>query len=112
MSLEEKRSKQRTPSLAGASITLLAVCIAVLGGLKLGVGAPMSLVMGTVIAVVSALIYRVPWEDIQSRFMQVITDSLVPILILMCVGMMIGAWLIGGTIPSLMYYGLELCNPH
>lgn len=112
MSLEEKRSKQRTPSLVGASITLLAVCIAVLGGLKLGVGAPMSLVMGTVIAVVSALVYRVPWEDIQSRFMQVITDSLVPILILMCVGMMIGAWLIGGTIPSLMYYGLELCNPH
>lgn len=112
MSLEEKRKKQKTPSLAGASITLLAVCIAVLGGLKLGVGAPMSLVMGTVVAVISAMWYRVPWDDIQNRFMKVISDSLIPILILMCVGMMIGAWLIGGTIPSLMYYGLELCNPH
>ena len=89
--MSEKKNKQRTPSLAGACISLLAFCVAVLGGLKMGVGAPMSLVMGTIVSVIAALYYRVPWEDIQRRFMTVITDSLVPILILMCVGVMIGA---------------------
>ena len=36
---------------------------------------------------------------------------LIPILILMDVGIMIGAWIIGGTVPSLMYYGLKLVAP-
>ena len=40
-----------------------------------------------------------------------ISDSLIPILILMNVGIMVGAWLIGGTVPSLMYYGLKVCTP-
>ena len=71
----------------------------------------MSLFLGTVVAIAAALFYRVPWETIQKRFMKVIGDSLIPILILMCVGIMVGAWLIGGTVPSLMYYGLKLCNP-
>jgi NhaC family Na+:H+ antiporter len=29
----------------------------------------------------------------------------------MIVGMTIGVWLVGGTIPSLIYYGLQICNP-
>ena len=37
-------SKQKTPSALGACITLLAVCIAILGGLRLGIGAPMSFI--------------------------------------------------------------------
>lgn len=110
--MEEKMiSRQKTPSLLGACITLLGVCISILIGLRLGIGAPMSLFLGTVVAIAAALFYRVPWETIQKRFMKVIGDSLIPILILMCVGIMVGAWLIGGTVPSLMYYGLKLCNP-
>lgn len=104
-------SKQKTPSALGACITLLAVCIAILGGLRLGIGAPMSLFLGTIVAIVAALFYRVPWETIQKTFMKMISDSLIPILILMNVGIMVGAWLIGGTVPSLMYYGLKVCTP-
>ena len=103
--MEEKMiSKQKTPSLLGACITLLGVCISILAGLRLGIGAPMSLFLGTVVAIAAALFYRVPWETIQKRFMKVIGDSLIPILILMCVGIMVGAWLIGGTVPSLSYF--------
>ena len=104
-------SKQKTPSALGACITLLAVCIAILGGLRLGIGAPMSLFLGTIVAIAAALFYRVPWETIQKTFMKMISDSLIPILILMNVGIMVGAWLIGGTVPSLMYYGLKVCTP-
>ena len=33
------------------------------------------------------------------------------LLILAIVGMMIGTWLISGTIPTMIYYGLKLLSP-
>jgi NhaC family Na+:H+ antiporter len=32
------------------------------------------------------------------------------ILILIMVGFMIGAWMVGGTIPMMLYYGLKIIN--
>lgn len=40
-----------------------------------------------------------------------ITISLGAILILLMVGALIGTWLLSGTVPSLIYYGLQLINP-
>ena len=39
------------------------------------------------------------------------SGTLVVIIILIDVGVMVGAWIIGGTVPSLMYYGLKLITP-
>ncbi|MCV4677720.1 Na+/H+ antiporter NhaC, partial [Escherichia coli] len=33
------------------------------------------------------------------------------LLILISVGLLIGTWMIGGTIPLMIYYGLNLINP-
>ena len=33
------------------------------------------------------------------------------LLIFLCVGALIGSWLLSGTVPTLIYYGLELLNP-
>ncbi|MFK4997409.1 Na+/H+ antiporter NhaC family protein [Bacillus sp. N9] len=33
------------------------------------------------------------------------------IMILIIVGFMIGAWMVGGTIPMMIYYGLKIINP-
>ena len=33
------------------------------------------------------------------------------ILILIVVGFMIGAWMVGGTIPMMIYYGLKIIDP-
>ena len=71
----DKTSNQRTPSVVGSCITLIAVCAAILIGLRLGIGAPMSLFLGTVVSIVAALFYRVPWDVIQTRFMKVIGDG-------------------------------------
>ncbi|WP_139959307.1 Na+/H+ antiporter NhaC [Flavicella sediminum] len=35
----------------------------------------------------------------------------VPIVILMLVGALAGTWLIGGVIPAMVYYGLQILNP-
>lgn len=108
---EKVRKPKRTPTIAEACIGLLLVSAAVVVGLKLGIGSQMALFLGAIVAILTALYFRVPWAEIQKAMLKVMSDSLVPIVILMIVGIMVGAWIIGGTVPSLMYFGLKLCSP-
>src|SRR5699024_10438436 len=40
-----------------------------------------------------------------------IADGYVGVLILLDVGALIGSWIAGGIVPSLVYYGLEIISP-
>src|SRR5699024_496590 len=40
-----------------------------------------------------------------------VSQAMPAILILISIGILIGTWMISGTIPMLIYYGLELINP-
>ncbi|MBA1687211.1 Na+/H+ antiporter NhaC, partial [Escherichia coli] len=40
-----------------------------------------------------------------------IAKTMPALLILISVGLLIGTWMIGGTIPLMIYYGLNLINP-
>ncbi|SFC08306.1 Na+/H+ antiporter NhaC [Pseudoalteromonas denitrificans] len=51
------------------------------------------------------------WADLESAMIKGITLSLGAILILFMVGALIGTWLLSGTVPTLIYYGLQLINP-
>lgn len=51
------------------------------------------------------------WEDIEKGIVKGISRSLGAILILLAVGSLIGTWMLAGTVPTLIYYGLDLLNP-
>ncbi|WP_158969058.1 Na+/H+ antiporter NhaC [Paraglaciecola sp. L3A3] len=51
------------------------------------------------------------WETIEEGIIQGISRSLGAILILLAVGSLIGTWMLAGTVPTLIYYGLDLLNP-
>ena len=51
------------------------------------------------------------WEDIEQGIVKGISRSLGAILILLAVGSLIGTWMLSGTVPTLIYYGLDLLNP-
>ena len=51
------------------------------------------------------------WEDIQTSTGQKLASVLPAILILLSIGMLIGTWVASGTIPMLVYYGLQLIDP-
>ncbi|MCV2884141.1 Na+/H+ antiporter NhaC [Aestuariibacter sp. AA17] len=51
------------------------------------------------------------WKDIEKGIVKGISLSLGAILILLAVGSLIGTWMLAGTVPTLIYYGLELLNP-
>ena len=113
--MSEERKKEprtpRSPKIWEACLVLILVCVVVVLSLQFGIESQMALFLGACVAILAALYFGVSWENIQKSFMKMMSDSLIPVVILMVVGIMVGAWIIGGTVPSLMYYGLKLCSP-
>lgn len=51
------------------------------------------------------------WQAIQDGMVAAITVSIMPMMILLCVGALIGSWIISGTVPGMIYYGVQLLDP-
>lgn len=70
-----------------------------------------ALLFATAIAALVGLKNGFKWAVLEAAMVKGITISLGAILILLMVGALIGTWLLSGTVPSLIYYGLQLINP-
>lgn len=58
------------------------------------------------------LIYKgFSWEEIQENLTRKVGESVPVILILFSVGVLIGSWIVSGTIPMLIYHGISLVSP-
>lgn len=68
---------------------LLAACVAALVGKRIGL----------------------TWLSTQEGLIHGISVGLGPTLILLSVGMLIGTWILSGTVPAMIYYGVEILNP-
>ena len=65
-------------------------------------------------AAIAALIGRSighRWHDIEQGILGGIVLGLKAILILLVIGTLIGTWIAGGIVPTLIYYGLGLLSP-
>ena len=51
------------------------------------------------------------WADMEAGIYHVANVGLPSIAILMTVGMIIGVWILSGTVPLLIYYGLAILSP-
>ncbi|HAJ74859.1 MAG TPA: Na+/H+ antiporter NhaC [Gammaproteobacteria bacterium] len=51
------------------------------------------------------------WTDIETSIVSGITVAIKPLLILFCVGMLIGSWILSGTVPTMIYYSLLILDP-
>ena len=68
--------------------------------------------LAAVFAVGELLILGFKWEDIQNSIVMKISRGFPAILILFSIGVIIGTWMVSGTIPMLIYYGINLINPN
>lgn len=109
---KDERTKTKTPSFGVSLIPLIAM------GLLLGVGYGVYKIRPQVLLVAAAfitgcmgLILRFKWEDMERGIVDSIHKAMPAILIMLCVGILIGAWIASGTIPMVIYYGLKLISP-
>lgn len=51
------------------------------------------------------------WKDIEVSMVKSIAAGLPSILILCMIGILVGIWVLNGTVPTMSYYGLQLLAP-
>lgn len=109
--------KTKAPSLLQALIPLLAL-IGMLSSSVYLFGEDSSygpnqiaLLVAAGIAVIIGFKNGFSWQQIEEGITEGISVALGAMLIILAVGSLIGTWLLSGTVPTLIYFGLELLNP-
>ena len=110
--IKNQTLKSKEPNLAIALIPLIAM------GILLGVGygvykiaAQVLLVAAAFITGILGLLLRFKWKEMEEGIVNSIHKAMPAILIMLCVGILIGSWIACGTIPMVIYYGLKLISP-
>ena len=93
-------------------IGFLAVVIALFGSDSLSGGSQVALLMGMAVCVsISMAFYRVPWRVFEKQIKKTLGEVSITLLILLCVGMLAGSWMVSGIVPTLIYYGVQIMSP-
>lgn len=117
MELQTTPRQIKAPSFLDASIPLLVLVFLLslsvfLYGSDSSYGAnQIALFVAAFVGVVIGLKNGYGWAEIEQAMVKGISLSLGALLILFSVGALIGTWLLAGTVPSLIYYGLQLLDP-
>lgn len=69
------------------------------------------LIVGTIVSSFIAWRYGFKWKDIEKGYYKGISLALQAIIIIILVGLIIGSWIGGGIVATMIYYGLQLLTP-
>nr|WP_296868491.1 Na+/H+ antiporter NhaC [Thermovirga sp.] len=112
MKVEREQSKNLPPVWLSVAVILISAFVIGFSVLKLGVDAHIPILIAAIISAVTGMLFlKKGWEDIQEGMLHGISLALLPIVILMMVGVVVGVWIQSGTVPALIYYGLNLLTP-
>ena len=108
---------EKTPSVAQAlfpvvvMIALLALSVYLFGEDSSYGPNQIALCVGAAIAGLVGWRNGLSWHELESAMVSGITIALRAILILFTVGLLIGSWIIAGTVPTMIYYSLLALDP-
>ncbi len=70
-----------------------------------------ALILAASIAIIIGLLNGQTWKELEQGIVDGISLALGAMLILLMVGALIGAWILAGTVPTMIYYGLQILSP-
>ncbi len=107
---KEKVKKQPTLLLALIPILVMIVLLSIGYGV-MGLSPEILMLVSAAVAGVIAYKLGYSWDDIMNSIVGKLSKTMPAIFILIIVGLLIGTWMIGGTIPMMIYYGLKIISP-
>ncbi len=110
---EGKKRIKKQATLGVALIPVIALMIFLyVGVVKLEKAPHIPLVAGSCVAVaVAVFLLGNSWADMEDGILKTINMGMQASLILMVIGMLVGSWILGGIVPSMIYYGLQILSP-
>lgn len=104
--------QKKTPSLGVALLPLIFMFVVLFLGLVIfSIDIKILLLICATFTVLICLYLGYSWKDIEGAIVDKLAKAFPAIMILITVGLMIGAWLVSGTIPFLVYIGLQIISP-
>ncbi len=113
------KPKHQSVSLSTASLPVLFLLVLIIYGLVLRPYAfdqskfPLEIVFISAACFAAAHLAYLgfSWDEIIESAMGKLTKALPTIFILFAIGIIIGSWMIAGTIPMFVYYGIKVISP-
>ncbi len=110
MSKQQREKKKPTFGQAVTPVLFMVLSLAIgYGYFKFKVE-PL-LVLSAFVAGIIAWKLGYTWNDMQEAIIEKIAKALPATLILWSVGFLIGSWMFSGTVPMIIYYGVQIVNP-
>ncbi|WP_139906027.1 Na+/H+ antiporter NhaC [Clostridium thermarum] len=102
----------RKPYIWEALIPIIALIIFLsVTIIKFEGSAQIPLMFAALIAGIMAMRLGCKWEVLEKSIIDTISMSMQAILILIIIGTVIGAWILSGTVPAMIFYGLKVLSP-
>lgn len=93
-------------------VILLFVTIRTFGSDALSGGSQIVLLTSTAVCCFIAMLFcQVRWKSIEIAMTNNIAGVAPALIILLIIGMLAGAWMISGVVPTLIYYGIKIIHP-
>ena len=96
-------SSSKSLLVMAVSLAILLYCVAIL---KVNPG--VSLILSALSALYLGMAFGCPWKQFENDIGDTFKTMFMGMLIMMFVGILIGSWMVSGTVPLMMYYGLKL----
>lgn len=108
---KKERTKQK-PTFVQAIIPILFMVLSLTFGVGvLKLRTEPILILSAFVAGFIAWRLGYSWDEMQVGVIEKITRALPATLILWSVGLLIGSWMYSGTVPMIIYYGVQIVNP-
>ena len=102
----------RIPGFGASLFVLLFLFVAMgISVLWLSIPVHVTLILTILVAAIVAMRSGYTWKEIQDAMLYGADLAMLPMLILMIIGVVIGTWVASGTIQTLIYYGLLILRP-
>lgn len=107
MAKEEKK-----PGLIVALIPIVVMMLLLVVGYGVfNIKAQVLLVTAAFLSGLLGFILKFKWPVMEKGIIDSIHKAMPAVLIMLAVGILVGTWIAAGTIPMIIYYGLELISP-
>lgn len=104
--------ESRKPMLWEALVPIIALIVLLSTAIIFYDASPhIPLILASCVAVLMAMKIGFKWSELEEGIINTIQMSMQAILILMVIGLVIGAWILSGTVPTMIFYGLKILSP-
>lgn len=107
-----KKERQKNMTFS-KSVFVFAFVVTALLTVTIGLGGPahVAMLIAAIVAGIVAVSSGYSWDELQEGIGDTIKAAVPAILILLAIGVIIGVWLLGGIVPTMIYYGLKILSP-